>query len=465
MNSRAGKLSFVEKIGYGVGDTASNLFFQTFMLFLLYFYTDVYGLSPAIVGTMFLITRIWDAVNDPLMGMIADRTDTRWGKFRPYLLWLALPFGLIGVSMFVTPGLGLMGKIIYAYLTYTLMMMAYTAINVPYSSLMAVMTPNSLQRTVLSTYRFIAAFVGAFIVQGSVMTLVRRFGGDNEALGWQWTMALLSGLAVLLFLITFFTTRERVHPPREQKSALKEDFKDLVTNVPWLLIAGATVFQLIFIVIRNSAMIYYFKYFTEDQTLFLFNKSIDLPFGTFSSTFMMLGTATTILGALLTKTFTRWFDKKNTYAGFMAIGALGCLLFFVLQPQQVLLIYGLQAVVSFFLGPVAVLQWAMYTDTADYGEWVNGRRSTGLIMSASLFAIKLGLTIGGAMVGWILAFYGFEANQAQSGDALLGIRLLMSLYPGVAGVIGSALIILYPLNNTRMVEIEQDLEARRQSET
>lgn len=465
MNSRAGKLSFVEKIGYGVGDTASNLFFQTFMLFLLYFYTDVYGLPPAIVGTMFLITRIWDAVNDPLMGMIADRTETRWGKFRPYLWWLALPFGVIGVSMFVTPGFGLTGKIIYAYVTYTLMMMAYTAINVPYSSLMAVMTPNSLQRTVLSTYRFIAAFAGAFIVQGSVMTLVRQFGGGNESLGWQWTMAVLSGLAVVLFLITFFTTRERVHPPREQKSALKQDFKDLITNGPWLLIAGATVFQLIFIVIRNSAMIYYFKYYVQDQTLLLFNRSVDLPFGTFSSTFMMLGTATTIVGALFTKTFTRRLDKKNTYAGFMAIGALGCLLFFVLQPQQVLLIYGLQAVVSFFLGPVAVLQWAMYTDTADYGEWVNGRRSTGLIMSASLFAIKLGLTIGGAMVGWILAFYGFQANQAQSGDALLGIRLLMSLYPAVAGVIGSALIIFYPLNNTRMVEIEQDLESRRQSDT
>jgi GPH family glycoside/pentoside/hexuronide:cation symporter len=330
---------------------------------------------------------------------------------------------------------------------------------------MAVMTPNSLQRTVLSTYRFIAAFAGAFIVQGSVMTLVRQFGGGNESLGWQWTMAVLSGLAVVLFLITFFTTRERVHPPREQKSALKQDFKDLITNGPWLLIAGATVFQLIFIVIRNSAMIYYFKYYVQDQTLLLFNRSVDLPFGTFSSTFMMLGTATTIVGALFTKTFTRRLDKKNTYAGFMAIGALGCLLFFVLQPQQVLLIYGLQAVVSFFLGPVAVLQWAMYTDTADYGEWVNGRRSTGLIMSASLFAIKLGLTIGGAMVGWILAFYGFQANQAQSGDALLGIRLLMSLYPAVAGVIGSALIIFYPLNNTRMVEIEQDLESRRQSDT
>ncbi|MDZ7723822.1 MAG: MFS transporter [candidate division KSB1 bacterium] len=461
MEKKAGQLKLIEKIGYSAGDTASNLFFQTFMLFLMYFYTDVFGIPPAIVGTMFLVTRIWDAVTDPLMGMIADRTNTRWGKFRPYLLWIAIPFGVIGFLMFTTPDFSVNGKIIYAYVTYILMMMVYTAINVPYSSLMGVMTPNSMQRTVLSTFRFVAAFIGAFIVQGTVMSMVKAFGEGRETLGWQAAMGVLAALAILLFLFTFFTTKERVHPPREQKNIFSQDIKDLFTNKAWVLIAGATVLQLAFISIRNSAMVYYFKYYTQDQVLTLFGNTINLPFDTFTSSFMMIGTAFTILGALLTKTFTKVLDKKNTYGGFMAASAILTGLFFLVKPENVLLIYIMQIITSFFLGPVSVLQWAMYTDTADYGEWAKGRRSTGLIMSASLFALKLGLTLGGAIVGWILGYYGFVANQAQAADALLGIRLIMSIYPAVFGLLGSALIYFYPLNNTMMIKIEKDLEARR----
>ena len=201
MQSGLQKLSIREKIGYGVGDTASNLFFQTFILFLLYFYTDVFGISAVAAGTMFLVTRIWDAVNDPIMGFIADRTDTRWGKFRPYLLWFAIPFGVLGVLMFTTPDLGPTGKLIYAYVTYTLMMMIYTVINVPYSALMGVITPNSKDRTVVSTFRFVLAFVGMFIVQYSVLKMVEVFGGGNEALGWQISIGVLSGLAELCRLL------------------------------------------------------------------------------------------------------------------------------------------------------------------------------------------------------------------------------------------------------------------------
>lgn len=430
----------------------------------MYFYTDVFGIPPAVVGTMFLITRIWDAVNDPLMGMIADRTNTRWGKFRPYMLWIAIPFGITGFLMFTTPDFDVQGKIVYAYTTYILMMMMYTAINVPYSSLMGVMTPNSVQRTVLSTFRFVAAFVGAFIVQGTVMAMVRAFGEGNETAGWHAAMGVLAGLSVILFLVTFFTTKERVQPLRQQKNVFSQDLKDLFTNKPWLLIAGATVFQLTFIVIRNSAMVYYFKYYTGDQTLFLFAKTIHLPFDTFTSSFMMIGTAFTILGALLTKTFTKILDKKNTYARFMAVSALLTGLFFLMQPENVVLIYVMQIFTSFFLGPVSVLQWAMYTDTADYGEWVKGRRATGLIMSASLFALKLGLTFGGAFVGWILAYYGFVANQPQTAESMMGIRMIMSIYPAIFGLLGSALIVFYPLTNEKMIQIEQDMEGRRQAD-
>ncbi len=461
MQTSTQRLSIKEKIGYSVGDTASNIYFQTFILFLLYFYTDVFGLPAAAVGTMFLVTRIWDAVNDPIMGMIADRTNTRWGKFRPYILILALPFAIMGVITFTTPDYDITGKLIYAYITYTLLMMLYTAVNVPYSALMAVITPNSLERTEISSYRFVAAFAGGLIVQAATMSLVKYFGAGNEAVGWQWAMGCLSALAVVLFMITFFTTRERVYPPKEQKSAFRQDLKDLFTNKPWLLIAGATVFQLVFIVIRNSSIVYYFKYYIQEQQLNLFGRLIDLSFEGFSSSFMLSGTIATILGAIMTKWFAKKLDKKNTYASFLLGSAVLSVLFFYVDPGSVILIYAVNLMISFLWGPVSVLQWAIYTDTADYSEWKNRRRATGLIMSASLFALKLGLTLGGAIVGWILGYYGFVANQEQTLETINGIRMLMSYYPALFGFVGAILMMFYPLTNKVMVEIEEELTARR----
>lgn len=461
MQTNSGKLSLKEKVGYSLGDTASNLFFQTFILFLLYFYTDVFGLPAAAVGTMFLVTRIWDAFFDPIVGMISDRTHTRWGKFRPFLLWFALPFGIIGVLTFTTPGFDTSGKLVYAYVTYSLMMMLYSAINVPYSALMAVITPNSEQRTVLSSYRFVSAFAGGFIVQAVTMSLVNYFGKGNESLGWQWAMGCLSGLAFVLFMITFSTTKERVFPPKEQKTNFKRDLRDLFSNKPWLLIAGATVFQLMYIVMRNSSIMYYFKYYVGDQHLSLFGNVINLSFEGFASSFMLTGTVATIIGAVLTNRFSRAFDKKNTYLWFLIASAVLNAFFYLMQPQNVLLIYGLNLAVSFFFGPVSVLQWAMYTDTADYAEWKNERRATGLLMAASLFSLKLGLTLGGAVVGWILAYHGFEANQAQTQESVDGIIMLLSVYPSVIGVVGGLLMLFYPLTNKMMIRIEEDLTARR----
>ena len=457
-----GKLSFKEKLGYSLGDTASNLFFQTFILYLLFFYTDVFGLPAAAVGTMFLVTRIWDAFFDPMIGMISDRTQTRWGKFRPYLLWFALPFGIIGVLTFTTPGFDTSGKLIYAYITYSLMMMLYSAINVPYSALMGVITPNSLQRTVLSSYRFVAAFAGGFLVQGVTMWMVKIFGKGNASLGWQWAMGCLSGLAFVLFMITFLTTKERVSPPKDQKANFKQDLKDLFLNKPWLLIAGATVFQLIYIVMRNSTIMYYFKYYIKEQPINLFGFVINMSFEGFSTIFLMSGTIATILGAILTKWFTKTLDKKNTYSGFLIGSSVLCSLFYFLQPDNVILILVINLFVSFLFGPVSVLQWAMYTDTADYGEWKNGRRATGLIMSASLFALKLGLTLGGAIVGWMLGYFGFVANEIQNAGTLNGVKMLMSYIPAIFGILGGLLIIFYPLTNKMMIKIEEDLTLRRQ---
>lgn len=457
------KLSLKEKIGYSLGDTASNLYFQTFMLFLMYFYTDVFGLPAAAVGTMFLITRIWDTVNDPIMGTIADRTNTKWGKFRPYLLWAAIPFGVFGVLTFTTPNFDVTGKLIYAYITYNLLMMSYTAVNVPYSALMGVITPNSLERTEISSFRFVAAFIGGLIVQASVMSLVKYFGKGNEAVGWQWAMGTLSLLAIILFFITFITTKERVYPPKEQKSNFKQDLRDLIHNKPWLLIAGATVFQLIFVVVRNSSIMYYFKYYIKDQPFSLLGLNNNISFDVLASSFMLSGTIVTILGAVLTKWFAKKFDKKNTYSFALIVSSLFCALFYILKPQDVVIAFLLNLIISFALGPVSVLQWAMYTDTADYSEWKNGRRATGLLMAASLFSLKLGLTLGGAIVGWLLAFYGFVANQEQTYETITGIKMLMSIYPAIAGLLGGLLMIMYPLNNKMMSNIEKELSLRRMS--
>lgn len=464
MNKIVEKLSLKEKIGFSLGDMASNLFFQTFIVFLPIFYTDVFGISAAAMGTMFLATRVWDAVNDPIMGMIADRTNTRWGKFRPYIAGFAIPFAVAGFLTFTTPNFGPSGKLIYAYITYTLLLMLYTAVNVPYSALMGVITPNSMERTEVSTFRFVSAFIGQTIVGAVTLSLVSFFGNGNAHVGWQWTMGVFGVVAAILFFITFASTKERVLPPKEQKTNIKQDLKDLFKNKPWLLIAGATVFQLTYIVMRGSTTAYYFRYYVHEQHLNLFGDTINLTVDAFTSSFITMGTISTLIGAILTMWFSKRLDKKNTYAGFLTASAVFSGFFYFLQPGNVILIYLLNILVSFFFGSVSVLQWAMYTDVADFGEWKMGRRATGLIMAASLFALKLGLTLGGAIVGWVLAYYGFVANQPQTPGTLKGIVLLMSIYPAIIGIIGGLLMIFYPLTNTMMVKIEEDLTARRGSE-
>ena len=461
MNNTSGILSIKEKVGYALGDMASNLYFQTFIIFLLNFYTDVFGIPAAAAGTLFLVTRIFDAVNDPLMGTIADRINTRWGKFRPFVFIFAIPLAIAGVLTFTTPHYDVTGKLIYAYITYNFLMVMYTIVNVPYSSLHAVITPSSLERTELSSYRFVAVFCAGLIVQGSVIFLVKYFGKGDDAVGWQWTMVCIGALAVILLFITFISTKERVHPPKNQKVQTKRDLKDLLTNKAWLLIGGATIFQLVFIVMRSSSIIYYFKYYILDQKLNLFGLNLDLSIAAFTSSFLMIGTGFNILGAILTKWLSKTFDKKNTYVGMLLVSSLFNCAFYFLQPQDVVLIFLFNIIISFAWGPVSVLQWAMYTDAADFSEWKNGRRATGLLMAASLFTLKLGLTLGGALVGWILAFYGFVPNVAQTPEATNGIIMLMSIYPAVFGFIGVILMFFYPLNNKMMAEIEGDLTARR----
>ena len=458
--TQGAKLSIGEKIGYAVGDTASNLYFQTFLLFIPIFYTDVVGLPAAAVATMFAVSRVFDAVNDPLMGTVADRTQTRWGKFRPYLLWVAVPFGLAGFFAFSSPDLGPTGRLVYAYVTYNLLMIAYTAINVPYAALMGVITPDPLERTSLASYRFVGVFTGQLIIQGAALWLVAYFGKGDPRAGWQWTMACVAVLAIALFWVCFATTRERVAAPPEQKGDLGRDLRSLF-NRAWLLIGLATFFQLSFIVARGSTVAYYFKYLVGDQRLSFLGFTRDLSFEAFASSFLVSGTIATIVGTMCSKWFAQRMGKARSYVIFLAVSVVAQTGFYVAEPSDVLLIYALNLIGQFCWGPVSVLQWAMYADVADYMEWKNGRRATALVMAASLFMLKLGLAIGGAFVVSMLGVYGFVANQEQSAATLQGIRLLMSVFPSLFGVVGVVLMSFYPLGEKVMSQVEGELAARR----
>jgi GPH family glycoside/pentoside/hexuronide:cation symporter len=460
------KLKTKEKVAYGFGDFASSMFWKLFSVYLLYYYTDVFGIAAAAVGTMFLITRIWDTALDPVIGIIADRTDSKWGKFRPYLLWVAIPFGIIGVLTFTAPELSSSGKLVYAYVTYTLMMMIYSAINVPYASLMGVMTPNIKDRTTLSTFRFIFAFAGSILVLATAEPLVSIFGKDATGVdlqkGWQFTIIVYAMIASLLFYLTFLWTRERVKPPKEQKTSLKTDLTDLGKNKPWFILLGAGVFTLIFNSLRDGSAIYYFKYYFSSQEAFqmpLFDVAIN-----YSTLYLVLGQAANIVGVVLAKPVSDRIGKKNTFLYAMLIaGVLSCF-FYTFGENDIFLIFSFQFLISVCAGSIFPLLWSMYADIADYSEWQTGRRATGLIFSSSSMAQKLGWTLGGAVTGWLLAMWGFEANTVQSEETQKGIRMMLSFIPAAGALLSAAFIVFYKLSDSFMLTVSEDLTQRRVKE-
>ena len=459
------KLKIREKVAYGFGDFASSMFWKLFSVYLLYYYTDVFGIAAAAVGTMFLITRIWDTALDPIIGIIADRTDTKWGKFRPYLLWVAIPFGLIGILTFTAPELSTTGKLVYAYVTYTLMMMIYSAINVPYASLMGVMTPNIKDRTTLSTFRFIFAFAGSILVLAAAEPLVSIFGrtagGEtNLQKGWQFTIVVFAVIASVLFYLTFLWTRERVQPPKEQKTSLKTDLADLARNKPWFVLLGAGVFTLIFNSLRDGSAIYYFKYYFQSQEAFqlpLFNVAIN-----YSTLYLVLGQAANIVGVVLAKPVSDRIGKKNTFLyAMLAAGVLSCI-FYSFGENDILLIFTFQFLISVCAGSIFPLLWSMYADIADYSEWQTGRRATGLVFSSSSMSQKLGWTLGGAVTGWLLGLWGFEANTVQNAETITGIRMMLSFIPAAGALLSAAFIIFYKLSDSFMIKVSEDLTRRRE---
>jgi GPH family glycoside/pentoside/hexuronide:cation symporter len=455
------KVSLKEKIGYGFGDAASSMFWKIFTFYLAIFYTDVFGIPAAVAGTMFLLTRIWDTANDPIMGIIGDRTNTRWGKFRPYLLWVSFPFAIIGVLLFTTPDLSLSGKIAYAYISYTLMMMAYTAINVPYASLLGVMTAKSTERISLASYRMVFAFGGSLLVVAIFQPLVDFFDRTVEiTAAYQLTMVVIGLLAVLFFVLTFSWTRERIRPPKEQKNNLKEDFKNLLSNIPWFVLLGAGVMTLIFNSVRDGVAMYYFKYYVIDET------AVAISNATFaySTLYLFLGQATNMLGVIMAKPISAKLGKRKTFMYAMAGAAILSSLFFMCTREAVVWIYVLQALVSFCAGIIFPLLWAMYADTADYSEYTTGRRATGLVFSASSMSQKLGWTLGGAVTLWLLAFYGFEANVDQSPETIKGIKYMISIFPAIGAVLSGLFMYFYKLDDKTMQKIEKELAARRDAE-
>lgn len=458
-------IKLTEKIGYGFGDMASSMFWKLFGAYLMIFYTDVFGLPAAVVGTMFLITRIWDSAFDPIVGVVADRTHSRWGKFRPYLLWLAVPFGIIGILTFVTPDWSPTGKLIYAYVTYSLMMMIYSAINVPYASLLGVMSPNPKERNTLSTYRMTFAYIGSFIALLLFMPLVNFFSGNSKELadqqtGWTLAVVVIAILCIVLFFGCFAWTKERVKPIKETQNLLKEDLKDLFKNKPWWILLGAGVAALVFNSIRDGATVYYFKYFVVEEdyaTVSFFGMSFVL-----SGLYLALGQAANIIGVIAAAPVSNRIGKRNTYMWAMIIATVLSVIFYWFDKEDLIWMFVFQALISVCAGSIFPLLWSMYADCADYSELKTGNRATGLIFSSSSMSQKFGWAIGTAVTGWLLGFFGFQANAVQSEEAISGIKMFLSFLPAIGTILSVVFISMYPLTENKMKDITTELEHKRQ---
>ena len=447
-------LSFKEKVGYGVGDMASNFYMGFFSLFLLYYYTDVYGISAAAAATMLLVTKFIDAISDPAMGLLADRTTTKWGKYRPYLLWMAIPYALLGYLLFLGPEFGDTGKLIFAYVSYSLVMLAYTAINVPYSGLMAVIHPESKERTKAAQFRFIFASIGSLVVGASAKPLVELLGGGDELLGFRLTIILFAILSVAIFWYTFTVTNERI-TPKKHKTSIKEDLSALLINKSWLILVCTGIFIVVGLVARFASIAYYTKYYMGDDgvNIFLWMDQTTL--------IISCGLLGQLFGALITPLLVKHFEKHRLMFVINLFHAILLFFGFTISPDNLSLTVIVHTLGIITFGIAITLLFTMYTDCVEYGEWKTGSNSAGLTVSASMFSLKLGSAIGGALPGYILASFGFIANQNQSPESIEGIRYMFNLLPAVFFLLGAILILFYKIDRQLLTTIESDLAERR----
>lgn len=442
------KLSLKEKIGYGMGDAGSCMIWSVLALYLTWFYTDVYGLDPAIVGTLFLVIRVFDAFSDPVMGAICDRTRTRWGKFRPWLLWIAVPFGLGAVLMFTTPDLSMNGKIIYAWITYLVMSLIYTAINIPYCSVAGVITLNQKERMGCLSWRFFLNGLATLIISSSILPLTDWLGDGNRASGFQLTMMIMGGAATLMFLFCFSSIKERVVSIKTNET-LRKDLKDIIKNDQWLLMISITFLNVFPAFIRGAVTIYYATYVMQASVGFI----------TF---FMALGVACNMLGSVMAKPLTDRFDKIKLFRIInIILGILSFALWFV-DPHSLTPLLALFIVINILhliqSGPIL---WAMMSDVDDYGDWKLGKRLTGISFAGNLFMLKMGLAVAGAIVAWILSYTGYIANRPQQNtQALQGIIIMFSLLPMVSYFLSAWIVRYFKLNDTFLEKIKVDLAKR-----
>ena len=452
-----------EKIGYGMGDMSSSMFWKIFSYYLPIFYSDIFGLSLGQTATLMFVTRFWDTVSDPMMGVIADRTETRWGKYRPYLMWFAAPFAIAGVLLFTTPDWDNQGRLVYAYITYILMMTVYTGINVPYASMLGVMTSDSQEKTVFSSYRMFFAYGGSFIALFAWEPLCDFFTKfqplapvDNVADAWQGAMIVIAAVCFLLFMGSFTLTRE--HVKVKPTAGLGSDFKHLLKNAPWWIITAGAMCTNLFNTVRGATVAYYFKYYIGE------NAHINLgivEFLFFAGLFLAVGEVCNMVGVVSAVPLSKRFGKKTTFiASAIAMGVLSVLFFYVpVSNGGFVTMLLLQILISLFTGIVSPLVWSMYADVADYSTVKNGTSSTALIFSSGSMAQKFGGAIAGSAVLLLFDAFGLVPNAAMQTDtALLGMRLTMSYIPAAIAGIMALVIWIYPLTTAKMKEISLELE-------
>ena len=477
MKSTSEKLSIIEKIGYSLGDLAANLVFQTLMTYLAYFYTDIFKLDANdATAIIFIVGTVAAFGFNPIVGAIADRTNSKWGKFRPWILWTAVPLGIVSVLAFSTPDFSYRGKVIYAVITYTLLLLLYAASNLPYSALSGVITGSMKERNSISSYRFVAVMFAQFFVQVFMLPIIIYAGEGDKAVGIEIVMTWLAIIGTVMLLITFFTTRERVVPTEEQKSTVAEDLADLVKNKPWIIMLSLTTLTFVSLAMKGGSYVYYFENFIDASRLtsfinpvleflssiginFFGNDPVSAGFGLFNAG----GIIFMIIGIGLSKALADKYGKRNVFGLFLFISTLFIILFNFFKPTSIELIFGSQILHGFFYGITIPLLWAMIADVADYSEWKNNRRATAIIFSAMMVGLKLGLTIGSSLVTKILDYYGYDANSVsgQASEAILGTKLLVSIFPAIPFLLGVGLLFFYEINKDMETQIELELKQRR----
>ena len=465
------KISLGEKVGYSLGDAAANLVFQMMMIFQLKFYTDVFGLDGAVAGSILMIGSLSAIVVDTLVGILSDRTKTRWGKFRPWVLWTAIPFCIFYMLAFYNPGIEEKGMVAtYATISYVLLMTVYSFNNIPYTSLGGVMTSDIRERTSITTIRFILVTIAQFVVQGLTLPLVNHLGGGDQPKGWTATVILYASIAFILFGVTFFSTKERIQPPPAQKVNIAEDIKDTVSNISWNSMALLTFAIFITLAMWGSAMNFYFQHNVDQRALYeflsFFGLSIEQEeaYSMGFSVFNMMGAIVQFVGVItLSRYLANKYGKKNTFVVCLSLTAFFTALFYIPSPTDVSLLFLLNFLRSLAYAPTIPLLWAMIGDVADHIEYENHRRATGFCFSGIVLALKLGLGFGGAIAGIIISMFGYVSGDVfvQNDSALEGIRLVSSIIPALLFAVGVVALHFYPITKEYNENMQAELAARR----